>query len=181
MQQNTIGLGHQNFMLALRREMGWPTFKPANDCIAFSSGRRMDLAVGSEVTRIAQMMRKDVVYTGWDSMKATTPLGFTIIFRELLTVDIVDRVVPFAANDDAPIVFVSTWSDEMFAVDRRGTLVRIPGKPRNIGTGRKIAMKRIKTTAATLGDELLADNQFVPPGGAWMEPETPLETIVRFG
>ena len=42
-------------------------------------------------------------------------------------------------------------------------------------------MKRIKATAATLGDELLSDNQFVPTGGAWVEPETPVETIVRFG
>lgn len=180
MPQATIGLGHQNFMLALRREMGWPTFKPANDCIAFCSGRQMDFAVGSEMARIAQTLRKDAVYTGWDSMKATTPIGFTIVYRELLTVDIVDRVVPFAANDDAPIVFVSIRADEHFAVDGRGSLVRISGKPNNIGTGRKLAMKRIRATAATLGNELLADNRFVPTGGAWIEPETPIETIVRF-
>lgn len=181
MQQSTIGLGHQNFMLALRREMGWPSFKPANDCIAFCSGRQMDVAVGSEMARIAQMMRKDAIYTGWDSMKATTPLGFTIVYRELLTVDVVDRVVPFAANDDAAVVFVSTRADEMFAVDRRGALVRISGKPKNIGIGRKLAMKRIRATAATMSNELLANNRFVPTGGAWVEPETPVETIVRFG
>ena len=39
---NTMSLRHQNFMLAVRREMGWPAFKPANDAIAFCSGRQMD-------------------------------------------------------------------------------------------------------------------------------------------
>lgn len=181
MQQNSAGLRHQNFMLAVRREMGWPAFRPANDAIAFSSGRPMDLMVGSEVARIAEQMRKDVIYTGWASLVATAPVGFTVVYRELLTVDIVDRVVPFAANDDAPIIFVSTRADEHFAVDRRGSLARIPGKPKHIGAGRKLAMKRIRTTAATRGDDLLADNQFVPLGGDWVEPGTPVETIVRFG
>lgn len=181
MQQNTIGLRHQNFMLALRREMGWPTFKPANDCIAFCSGRKMDFQVGSEVARMAQTLRKDVVYSSWANLGRNKPLGLSIAYRELLTVDIINHVVPFAANDDAPIIFVSTRADEHFAIDGRGTLVRIPGKPKAIGTGRKLAMKRIRATAATLGNELLADNQVVPFGSDWVEPETRLETIVRFG
>ena len=181
MQQNTIGIRHQNFMLAVRRELGWPGFKPCNDAIAFCSGRKMDIEVGSEMARLAQTLRKDAVYTGWASLTASTPLGFTIVYREMLAVDIIDHVVPFAANDDASIVFVSTRADEHFAIDHRGTLVRVPGKPKNIGTGRKLAMKRIRATAATMGDELLADNRFVPFGSDWIEPKTPVETIVRFG
>lgn len=180
MQQSTIGLGHQNFMLALRREMGWPTFKPGNDCIAFCTGRQMTFEVGFEMARIAQILRKDAIYTGWPSMKAITPIGFTIVYREMLTIDIVDRVVPFAANEDAPIVFVGTRADEMFAVDRRGSLARTPGKPKDIRKGRQLAMKRIRATAAEMGDELLENNRFVPPGGEWIEPKTSLETLVRF-
>lgn len=182
MQQTaTAPLHHQNFMLAVRREMGWPAFRPANDAIAFCSGRQMDLETGSEMARIAQMLGKDAVYTAWTDTKATRPLGFTIVYRELLTIDIVDRVVPYAANDDAAIVFVSTRADEMFAVDRRGSLARIPGKPKNIGKGRQLAMKRIKTTAATMGDDLLDGNRFVPFGCERIEPEASVETIVRFG
>mgnify|MGYP005984364197 CR=1 FL=1 len=181
MQQSTIGIGHQNFMLALRREMGWPTFKPANDCIAFCSGRRMDFEVGSELARIAQTLRKDAIYSSWDKMSATKPLGLSIAYRELLSVDIIDRLVPFAANDDAPVIFVSTRSDESFVLDGRGSLIRVAGKPKAIGAGRKLAMKRICATAATLQSELLADNQFVPFGSAWVEPEAPVETVVRFG
>ena len=182
MQQTaTIPLHHQNFMLAVRREMGWPTFRPANDCIAFCSGRSMDFAVGSEMARIAQTLRKDAVYTGWANTRVALPTSFAIVYRELLTVDIVDRVVPYAANDDAPLVFLSTRADEFFAVDRRGALVRVPGKPKAIGAGRKVAMKRIRATAATLGDELLENNRFVPTGAEWSEPEASFETIVRFG
>lgn len=182
MQQTaTVPLHHQNFMLAIRREMGWPTFRPANDAIAFCSGREMNFEVGAEMARIAQTLRKDAIYTGWANSTVALPTSFTVVYRELLAVDIVDRVVPYAANDDAPIVFVSTRADEVFAVDRRGTLVRVPGKPKAIGIGRKLAMKRIKATAATLGDTLLEGNRFVAPGAEWIEPEAPLETIVRFG
>lgn len=180
-QTNTLLLHHQNFMLAVRREMGWPTFRPANDCIAFCSGRTTDFEVGSELARLAQAMRKDAVYSGWANSKAAEPAGFTIVYRELLTVDIVDRVIPYAANDDAPIVFLSTRADEFFAVDRRGSLVRVPGKPKGIAKGRRLAMKRIKATAAARGDELLVGNQFVEPGADWIEPEVPVETVVRFG
>lgn len=181
MQQSNIGIRHQNFMLGVRRELGWPAFKPCNDAIAFCTGRKMDIEVGTEMARIARTLRKDAVYAGWSSMTSSTPLGFTIVYREMLAVDIIDHVVPFAANDDAPIVFVSTRAHEHFATDHRGSLVRINGRPKNIGTGRKLAMKRIRATAATMGDELLANNRFVPFGSDWIEQETPVETIVRFG
>lgn len=179
-QSNGMPLRHQNFMLAVRREMGWPGFKPANDCIAFCSGRPMDFEVGSEMARISQQIRKDAVYTGWANTRTAEPTGFTIVYREMLTVDIVDSVVPYAANENAPIVFVSTRADEVFAVDRRGSLIRVSGKPKRIGAGRKLAMKRIKSTAAAMGDELLQDNRCVPTGADWVEPEAPVETIVRF-
>ena len=181
MHQNNAGLRHQNFMLAVRLELGWPAFKPANDAIAFCSGRRMDFEVGSELARIAQTMRKDAIYAGWPDIKAATPASFSIVYREMLAVDIIDRVIPFAANDDTAVIFVSTRADEHFAIDRRGSLVRIPGKPKAIGKGRALAMKRIRATAAIMGDEMLDGNRFVPFGSEWIEPETPLETVVRFG
>lgn len=172
---------HQNFMLAVRQQMGWPSFKPANDCIYWSSGQEMDLEVGTEIARIAQMAGRDLIYTGWASTRAKDPTSFAIAFREMLTVDVVDRVVPFAANDRAPIILVSTRADEFFAIDRRGSLVRVERKPKGIGKGKALAMKRIKAAASTMGGELLANNRFVPPGADWIEPEAPIETIVRFG
>lgn len=173
---------HQNLMMGLRQEMGWPLFKPVNDAIAFTSGREMDVDMVMELGRIAQMMRRDLVYSSWANTRAKEPVGFTIAYRELLSIDIVDRLVPWAANDDVPVVLVSTRGpEETFAIDRRGSLARMPGRPANIGKGRKLAMARIKAAAATMGDEPLASNCFVQPGADWVEPDTLAGVVVRFG
>lgn len=175
-------LRHQNLMLALRAEMGWPLCKPANDCLAFSSGQEMNMQVGMEIARIAQMLGKDIVYSGWSSSKATKPTGFSLAYREMLTVDVVDKLVPYAANDADPVTLVSTRADEYFAIDRRGNLVRVAGKPRDIGKGRQLAMKRLKARAATMRDTLLPGNRHLPTGQDWIEPDAaPVETVVRFG
>lgn len=174
-------LHHQNFMLAVRQQMGWPSFKPANDCILWASGQETCFEVGSEMARVSQMAGRDLIYTGWASARAKDPTSVAIAYREMLTVDIIDRVVPYAASDRSPIILVSTCADEFFAIDRRGSLARVAGKPKGIGKGKALAMKRIKAAASMMGDELLANNRFVPPGEDWIEPETPFETIVRFG
>lgn len=178
----TMIVRHQNTMLALRQQMGWPLFKPANDCIAFTSGKPNDFEVGMELGRIAQMLGKDVIYSGWASVDATTPSGFTIAWRDMLAVDIVDRVFPYAANDQTPVVLVSIHADEHFAIDRRGSLVRVAGKPKSLGAGRRLAMKRIKAAAKGMGNELLSGNRHVTWGATEIEPEAPIGgTIVRFG
>lgn len=172
---------HQNFMLSLRKLMGWPPFKPANDCIAWSSGKPIDFETGLELGRLAQLLGKDFIYSSWASTKAAEPTSFSIAWREMLAVEVLDRVVPHAENDDAPVVLVSIRSDETFAIDQRGSLIRMSGKPKKLAVGRKLAMKRIKSMAAMLDDELLANNRFVAPGADWIAPEAPVETIVKFG
>lgn len=179
-QTNVTFAHHQNLMLAVRRLMGWPSFKPANDCLCFASGRPIDFAVGSELARLSQQLRKDVIYSGWPNSRTRRPSGFTIVCRELLTVDVVTRVVPWCASADEPLVFVSTRDDEFFALDRRGTLVRLPGRPASVAHGRRMAMRRIVATAATMSNDLLESNQFVPTGADWIEPEVPTDTVVRF-
>lgn len=175
-------LRHQNLMLALRQEMGWPLTRPANDCLAFTSGRPTDVEVGMEIGRLTSMLGKDVIYSGWSSVHAKEPTSFTIAYREILTVDIVDRVVPYAANDDTPVVLVSTKGDEFFAIDSRGSLVRVAGKPRGLGEGRIRAMRRIKAAAANMRSDLLPGNRQMPWGAETIEPDTtPVETVVRFG
>jgi len=56
-----ITIHHQNTMIALRKEMGWPLFRPANDSIAFTSGRSLDVEVGLELGRIAAELGRDKV------------------------------------------------------------------------------------------------------------------------
>ena len=55
MMNDTTKLRHQNWMWALRSEMGWPTFKPVNDCIAWASGRLMDIELGMDLARLATL------------------------------------------------------------------------------------------------------------------------------
>lgn len=180
MEQTTMQVRHQNFMWAVRREMGWPAFKPINDCLAFSSGRPLDFEIGAELGRLAQAMRKDMIYSGWSSATAREPSGFTVVIRELLSVDIVDRVLPWAADDHSPIVLVSTRGDEVFAVGKRGLLERMAGKPPRLAEGRKRAMKRIRAAIATMSDEVAENNVWLPAGAPWVEPDQPLETVIRF-
>lgn len=173
-------LYRQNFMLAVRQEMGWPAFKPANDCIAWTAGRPMDVEAGLEIARLAQRLGKDLVYTGWVNARASEPSGFCIAYREMFAVDVADQLHPYAANDEAPIVLVNPHAGETFAVDGRGSLLRVPGLPKSLGRGRKLAMKRIKATAASKGDTLLASNRMVPWGSDTIAPDEPGETVVTF-
>jgi hypothetical protein len=175
-------LRHQKLMLALRAEMGWPLCKPANDCLAFSSGEEMNMKVGMEIARIAQMLGKDIVYSGWASTKAIKPTSFSLAYRMMFSVDIIDKLLPYAANGSDPVTLVSARADEFFSVDRRGTLARVAGKPQDIGKGRQLAMKRLKARAAAMGDTLLSGNRHLPTGQDWIEPDAaPVETVVRFG
>lgn len=176
-----IVMRRQNTMLALRQQMGWPPFAPVNDCIAFVAGKVSDFEVGMELGRIARMLGKEVIYSGWASVGATSPAGFTIAWRDLLTVDIIHRVLPYAANDMAPVVLVSTIRDEHFAIDQRGSLVRVPGRPKSLSAGRRLAMKRIKAAAKTMGDDVLPGNRYVRWGADTIPHDaTPVETVVRF-
>ncbi|HEX8486558.1 hypothetical protein [Sphingomonas sp.] len=161
--------------------MGWPGFKPANDCLAFTSGKEMDVETGMEIAHIATMLGKDVIYAGWSSTKAPRPSGFTVGYRMMFSIDIVDKLLPYAANDTASLTLVNTRADEFFAIDQRGSLVRAPGKPKDIRKGRELAMKRIRERAATMDGALLPTNRFVPTGQGWIEPDVAsVETVVRF-
>ena len=174
-------LQQQNIMTAVRVEMGWPEHTPANDCICFCTGNPMNVEVGMQMARISQQLGKDAVFAEWADPAAKEPGAFSVIYREMMTIDVIDRVVPFAFDGDTPIILVRTCgAEEYFAIDARGSLQRVPGKPKNIGTGRKLAMKRIKARAATMGGDMYANNRYVEPGADWIEPEADVATLVRF-
>lgn len=181
MNDNMMLLRHQNWMWALRRLMGWPAFKPINDSIAWSSGRTMDVELGVELARLATAGRKDMVFSCWANVSAAEPVGYIVALRELFAVEVVDRFVAYAADEKAPLLLVSTRRDEHVAIGSRGLLERREGKPADLGKGRKLAVKRIRTVAATMGDTLCADNMWVPKGGDWIEAAVPpMPTFVRF-
>lgn len=172
----------QNFAWGLRQQMGYPLFAPANDCTAFAGGGLADFAKGMEVACLATQMRKDIVYLGWTDPADAAPTTFAVAIREMLQVDWLDRMVPWAADDISPILLVSIQHDEHVVVGSRGLLERPTGKPaKELGKGRKLAMQRIRRAAATMGDHLAANNVLLAPGEAWREPSTPSgDAVVRF-
>jgi hypothetical protein len=170
----------QIFAWAVRQEMGWPLFKPANDCIAFSAGRMMDIEVAMESARIAQTIRKDMIHLSWLHPNDTEPTTFAVIIRELLQVDIIDRCVPWAADETSPLTLVSTRGDECFAMGPRGMLERFSGKPKKLLAGRNLAMRRIRAAAKKMPHELAQDTLWVPEGADVKEPYVDLETVVTF-
>lgn len=181
MQNTTTLVRHQQWMWAVRQEIGWPPFKPANDCLAFSSGRPTDVQIGTELARVSTEMRKDMIYSSWADESATKPHSYTIVIRELLKIDVIDRCLPWAASETSPIIFISTRRDEMFAIGQRGLLERVAGKPKSLGRGKALAVKRIRAAAASMRNELADGNVYVPFGGPWVEPAHSADTIVQFG
>lgn len=172
----------QNIAWALRQQMGYPLYAPANDCTAFAGGGLADLAKGMEIAVLAKQMRKDVIYLGWRTVADAAPTIFAVALREMLQVDWIDGLLPHAADDTAPIMLVSTRRDEHIAVGPRGFLERRAGKPGALGTGKARAMRRIRCAAATMADRLADNNVFLPRGAAWREPSpSSSETIIRFG
>lgn len=172
----------QNFAWGLRQQMGYPLFAPANDCTAFAGGGHADFAKGMEIACLASQMRKDVVYLGWTGVADAAPTTFAVAIREMLQVDWLDRMVPWAADDVSPILLASTRHDEHVVVGSRGLLERRSGKPaKALGKGRKLAMQRIRRAAATMGERLAANNVLLAPGEAWREPPALSgDTVVRF-
>lgn len=173
---------HQNLMLSLRQAMGWPLFKPQNDCIAWSSGKVLDVDDHLEIGRICRVIGKDLIYSGWASAEAQVPADFTVAYRTMMTVDINAGVVPFAKSDVDPVILVDTRLDQHFAINARGTLVRHFGRPTAVAAGHRRAMKRIESAARTMGDEVLANNRRMKWDATEIEPDLmPTDTIVRFG
>lgn len=176
----TTILHHQNLMLSLRQAMGWPLYKPQNDCVAWCSGKVLDFDDYLDFGRICRMVGKDLVYSGWASVKASLPATFTVAMRTIQTVDIASGLLPHAASDEDPIILVDPHADQHFLIDERGSLVRRLGRPKAISAGHRRAMSRIKRTARTMADEVLANNRCVEWNSTEIEPDVvQTDTIVR--
>ncbi len=177
-QFSGVVVHRQRFTLALRREMGWPSFRPANDCLDFSIGGPVDTVTGLKLARIVERECKDLIHTSWRRPAAPWPCDFAVVIRMLLTLDVVTGLAPWCAGDDDPVILVGV--DEFFAHDRRGSLVRLAGRPAMIVPGRRLALRRIEAAARARSVRHLAGKRLVRTGGDWIEPEVPAEIPVRF-
>lgn len=178
----TTILHHQNLMLSLRKLMGWPLFKPQNDCIAWSSGKILSFEDHFDLGRICRLVGKDLVYSEWASVEASMPAAFTIAYRTIQTIDIANGLLPYLERDEDPVILVDPHADQHFLIDDRGSLVRRFGRPKAVSAGHRRATSRIKRAARTMGDEVLANNRRIKWDATEIEPDImPTDTIVRFG
>lgn len=171
----------QNHALAIRQQLGYPLYKPVDEIAAFTAGGPVDIAKAMEIAAIAQTMRRDLVYVAWSIAAEHKPVDYAIAFREPNFVDWIDRCFFWAADETSPIVIVSSRRDEHFARGARGLLERRVGAPaKNMAKGKKLAMRRILSAAAAMGDQFMKGNVSLPHGSNWSEPvAAPGECVVR--
>lgn len=167
------------FALAVRTQLGLPLFRPANDAIALACGVEFDVDKGQVLARLAAEMRKDIVYISWPKRQAKQPGQFVLVYRGRLTVDVVQDVVPYAANDDEPLSLVNVRAGEHFLLDERGSLTRLDGVPTNLRQGTARAFRRMRAEARRT-KRGLPIAQWVAPGDAWAEPEAEQGVAVCF-
>lgn len=171
----------QNHSLAIRAEMGYPLYSPANHTLAFAAGRKFDFQVGMDLARHAETGGKDFVYAGWASIHDDAPTDYALIVRQPDVIDILPGVEFWAADDQSPIVILLQQRGIYFELDGRLNLQQRAGRPgRKLALGIKRAMDRIRRRAELLDGTELTGNAWIPNGGDWTPPPPPQTTAVLF-
>lgn len=169
---------HQNWMLSLRALAGVPTFKPVNESILFCATGLDGIERGMELARLAQEAERDVICAHWVNTKAKRPSGYTVVLRDVLSVNVLSDCTAYIWGEDR-LALVSTREKLTIWVGDRGLLQRGEGVPQHLVRGARLAAMRIRDAAATCDAELLEGNRFMPVGGEWTPPNAPIDAPVR--
>lgn len=151
----------QYYVHALRMTMGLPLRQPTNDAVMYRLGDPLDLTLGAELARVVQDLQKDTISVSFATGNANRPSDISIVYLELDHVDVVSGLEVYAASPGQPVMLINTRAHEHFAVDRRGSLARIPGKPTDLVSGKKRAVKMIREAASRLMASANVDCQMV--------------------
>ena len=170
--------GHQNWMLSLRQLAGVPTFKPVNESILFCATGLDGIERGMELARLAQQADRDIICSHWADTSAKQPSGYTVVLRDLLSVDVISDCIAFIQGEER-LTLVSRREMMTIWVGDRGLLQRGAGMPQHLAKGVRLAAKRIRAGAESRDDDLLDGNRFMPVGGAWTAPSAPIDAPVR--
>lgn len=172
----------QQFAMALKRELGFQICGVPNDTLSALAGGEADAVKAMEIAAIAPALSRDLIYLGYRNAKAKEPSQIALAWRDDLYVDWRDGLQLYAADHNAPLVLVDLQRREHYARGGRNQLIRHDGLPAGgIERGRKLAMARIRRTAAIMPDELAANSTLVPRGANAAEhlPPVTAETVVR--
>lgn len=169
---------HQNWMLALRELAGVPTFKPVNESILFCATGLDGIERGMELARLAQEAQRDIICAHWASTKAKRPSSYTVVLRDVLSVNVLSDCVAYMGGDDR-LALVSLREKLTIWVGDRGLLQRGEGVPPHLARGARLAAMRIRSAAGGRDAGLLDGNRFMPLGGEWAAPDAPVDAPVR--
>jgi len=169
---------HQNWMLALRALAGVPTFKPVNESVLFCGTGLNGIGSGMELARLAQEAERDIICAHWASSKAKRPSGYTVVLRDVLSVDVLSGCTAYMWGEER-LALVSTREKQTIWIGARGLLQRGQGVPEHLPRGTRLAAMRIRDTADGREAELLDGNRFMPLGGEWTAPDAPIDAPVR--
>ena len=169
---------HQNWMLSVRQLAGVPTFKPVNESILFCATGIDGIERGMELARLAQQADRDIICAHWANSKAKRPSGYSIVLRDVLSVDVLSDCTVYIWGEDR-LAFVSAREKMTIFVGDRGLLQRRQGLPQHLTRGARLASMRIREVADTRDAELLDGNRFMPLGGEWAARDAPIDAPVR--
>lgn len=153
----------QQLCWALKEAMGFPTTGAANDSVQMLAGQPTDAAAGWRIASIAAPLHKDCIYLGFKTLHANYFCQVGLAFRDELLIDWRPSLLPFAADNHAPVVLVDVERGGQFAKGERNMLVFTPGVPSELELGRRLAMARIRRTAASMSTEM-STSTWIPAG-----------------
>lgn len=169
---------HQNWMLSLRQLAGVPTFRPANESILFCATALDEMERSLELARLAQEAERDIICSHWADTKATKPSGYTVVLRNLLSVDVISDCQAYIWGEER-LALVSKREMMTIWVGDRGLLQRGAGTPPHLAKGIRLAATRIQEGAEIRNGDLQEGNRFLPLGGEWTLPTAPIDAPVR--
>ena len=119
-----------------------------------------------ELARLAQEAERDVICAHWANTKAKRPSGYTVVLRDVLSVDVLSDCTAYMWGEGR-LALVSVKEKLTIWVGDRGLLQRGQGVPEHLLRGAKLANIRIRNAAEGRDSALLDGNRFMPMGGEW--------------
>jgi hypothetical protein len=159
-----MAVRHQQIALAIKVELGFQICGVPNDCLTMASGGVADPVKAIELAKVASDLKTDLVHLGFRTSKAKAPCQIALAYRDDLVVDWRDGLQLYAADQTSPLILVDEARRQFFERGLRNQLIRFGGVPSNLAKGSRLAMARVRRTAAIMRSELLDTNYFVPRG-----------------
>ncbi|MCE7796517.1 hypothetical protein LWE61_08070 [Sphingobium sufflavum] len=153
----------QQWVLALRKLMGYPLHAPTRHSTAFCASGERDLAGALHMAQIAAEMQKDMLNVSFKSIYAPEPSSVSLAVHGPLCIQWLPDCGLYAASETANVALLH--KNKRWFFDDRNQLVSTSLPPRHrIARGEQVAWSRWRIKAAQMEVFELDGNSFVPAG-----------------